>query len=46
MSQKYNRAAGRNRPPVTHEAQRRILRDAVCLQLNEVPNEWARNPSS
>jgi hypothetical protein len=20
------------------------MRDAVCLPLNEVPNEWARNP--
>jgi len=34
----------KKRAAIYHEAQRRIMRDAVCLPLNEVPNEWARNP--
>jgi peptide/nickel transport system substrate-binding protein len=32
------------RAELYHEAQRRIMRDAVCLPLQDVPNIWARNP--
>ena len=34
----------KKRAAIYHEAQRRIMRDAVCLPITEVPNEWARNP--
>jgi peptide/nickel transport system substrate-binding protein len=34
----------KKRALIYHEAQRRIMRDAVCLPLSEVPGEWARNP--
>jgi peptide/nickel transport system substrate-binding protein len=34
----------KKRALIYHEAQRRLIRDAVCLPLSEVPNEWARNP--
>jgi peptide/nickel transport system substrate-binding protein len=34
----------KKRAAVYHEAQRRIIRDAVCLPISEVPGEWARNP--
>lgn len=32
------------RAKLYHEAQRRIMRDAVCLPIVDVPNMWARNP--
>jgi peptide/nickel transport system substrate-binding protein len=32
------------RAALYHEAQRRIMRDAVCLPLTDVPSIWARNP--
>jgi len=32
------------RAALYQEAQRRIMRDAVCLPLADVPNIWARNP--
>jgi peptide/nickel transport system substrate-binding protein len=32
------------RAALYQEAQRRIMRDAVCLPLTDVPNIWARNP--
>jgi peptide/nickel transport system substrate-binding protein len=32
------------RAELYHEAQRRIMRDAVCLPLSDVPSIWARNP--
>jgi peptide/nickel transport system substrate-binding protein len=34
----------KKRAAIYHEAQRRIVRDAVCLPISEVPGEWARNP--
>ena len=34
----------KKRALIYHEAQRRLIRDAVCLPISEVPNEWARNP--
>jgi peptide/nickel transport system substrate-binding protein len=34
----------KKRAAIYHEAQRRIVRDAVCLPLSEVPVAWARNP--
>ncbi len=34
----------KKRATIYHEAQRRIIRDAVCLPISEVPGEWARNP--
>jgi peptide/nickel transport system substrate-binding protein len=32
------------RAEMYHEAQRRIMRDAVCLPIVNIPNIWARNP--
>jgi peptide/nickel transport system substrate-binding protein len=34
----------RQRAELYHEAQRRIMRDAICLPIVDVPNIWARNP--
>ena len=34
----------KKRAAIYHEAQRRIVRDAVCLPLTDVPGQWARNP--
>ena len=34
----------KKRATIYHEAQRRLIRDAVCLPISEVPGEWARNP--
>jgi peptide/nickel transport system substrate-binding protein len=34
----------KKRAAIYHEAQRRIVKDAVCLPLNDVPGQWARNP--
>lgn len=32
------------RAKLYHEAQHRIMRDAICLPLVDVPSMWARNP--
>jgi peptide/nickel transport system substrate-binding protein len=43
-------AAGRverdtkKRAAIYHEAQKRLERDLVCLPLQDVPGQWARNP--
>jgi peptide/nickel transport system substrate-binding protein len=34
----------KKRAELYHEAQRRIMRDAVCLPIVDIPSTWARNP--
>lgn len=34
----------KKRAELYHEAQQRIIRDAICLPIVDVPSMWARNP--